>query len=58
MRVVRAPDSLTGSAPAEGVVRALAEGVRYANPSIEAAARPMAGGGEGTERGAGGRSAR
>lgn len=48
MRVVLAPDSFKGSATAEGVVRALEEGLRRADPSIDTLARPMADGGEGT----------
>lgn len=48
MRIVLAPDSFKGSATADEVVRALDEGLRSTDPSIETVARPMADGGEGT----------
>jgi len=48
MRVVLAPDSFKGSIAAADVARALADGWRMVDPSVEIFARPMADGGEGT----------
>jgi glycerate kinase len=47
-RVVLAPDSFKGSIAAADVARALADGWRSVDPTVEILARPMADGGEGT----------
>lgn len=47
MRVVLAPDSFKGSLSAAEVARAMAAGVRAANPDAEVLLRPVADGGEG-----------
>ena len=47
-RVVVAPDSFKGSAPAADVARYLAEGVLRARPDADVVRLPMADGGEGT----------
>jgi glycerate kinase len=47
-RVVLAPDSFKGSIAAADVARALADGWRSVDPTVEILERPMADGGEGT----------
>ncbi|WP_374008695.1 glycerate kinase [Leifsonia sp. LS-T14] len=47
-RIVVAPDSFKGSAAADAVARAIAEGWQHVRPADEIVLRPMADGGEGT----------
>ena len=48
MRIVIAPDSFKGSLTAVEAARAMAEGVKLADPDAEVVLSPMADGGEGT----------
>lgn len=48
MKILLAPDKFRGSLPAEAVCRAMAAGIRLADPTADIVSLPLADGGEGT----------